>query len=316
MWREQMWFGTEDYATWIEPPLAGADSSPQAWSSDGVTLNGFGYAFNSVNSHKVYNYAWSGASTRQAAQQMRDFANGLYGTGKIYFIDPTIRELNVLPARWANPVMTADYEGPSLTPGLEVQRTIQASGAVNGLPASVATYDFAQYVTTVTDLNQYSVYVPIPEGYAIVVTAFGNSSTGNGATSPGVFVHTTSGSSLGTGVRAPLIDDIATKTASVSNAQDVVLTNQNGSNPGVRIRIGEMLGQDATGVLTIRGIQARLFPIDEATDMLLNGTQYEGFTTGMGHEGCRFVGKPTYITHNRVNGGQIEFATTLKETLF
>lgn len=136
-----MWFGTKDYATWIEPPLSGADSSPTGWATDGTLLNGGGYAFNSFNSHKVYNYAWSGASTQKDAQTMKSFADGTFGRGKIYFQEPNIYRTNVLPARWADPSITCDYEGPSLVPGVDPIRIAMTGTNQFQLPVFGAQYN-------------------------------------------------------------------------------------------------------------------------------------------------------------------------------
>ena len=95
--RENFWFGTENYMLWLPTPKTGADVSPQAWSTDGTTLNGGGYVFNSWDSHRQYIFEWSDTSAKQVAQLVHSFADGTYGRGLIYFIDPLIYDTNVLP---------------------------------------------------------------------------------------------------------------------------------------------------------------------------------------------------------------------------
>ena len=34
---------------------------------------------------------------------------------------------------------------------------------------------------------------------------------------------------------------------------------------------------------------------------------------GMGHSGCRFIGKPTYIANTGVNGGQVSYSASFRE---
>lgn len=306
-----MWFGTENYAEWITPPKSGADSSPQAWAADGHTLNGFGYAFNSVNSHKVYNYAWSASSSRQEAQRMKDYADGLYGTGKFYFVEPTIYDQNVLSPRWAAPVMTANFEGPSLVPG--VDGTLQQGVSTPyGLPVSAMTYTFANYVQPA--FNTVGTFVPIPEGFAAVITVFG--SGGSGGSDAGVYAAVQApGGGTGARTRVPLTaPSVGQRNSSYDTSQDKVVYNT-GPGSGARIWIGgATVNQSLTGAVTIRGIQVRLF---KAAELPLQETlPYTGWVGGMGNEGCRMVGKPTFITHSKINGGQIEYAATFKETVF
>lgn len=308
MTREQMWFGTEDYATWITPPKSGADSSPQLWSAEGTLLNGDGYVFSSVNSHKVYQYAWSASSSRQEAQRMKNFADGVYGTGKLFFIEPTIYDQNVLPAKWAAPTMTANYEGEALVPNVVSTVSTPSTAMVHNLPVSNMVYTFDNFQQGA--LADTGVFVPIPEGFAAVVTVFGAS--GDALEAPGVYCAPQfQGGGLGTPVR---VMETPVSSGEHSQSLDTSLdTVVEGF--GMRLWIGApVFEQSVTGTLSIRGIQVRLFPLEQLP--LEEQLPYQGWTGGMGHSGCRLVGKPTFITHNKINGGQIEYAATFKESLF
>lgn len=114
-----MWFGTKDYAQFIRTPQTGADVSPSAWGVSGTFLNGAGYALNSFNSHKEYQFSWGSSAAREAAQTMKSYFDGSFGRGKLHFVDPLTYSTNVLPARWADPSITANFEGPRLVPGVD-----------------------------------------------------------------------------------------------------------------------------------------------------------------------------------------------------
>lgn len=297
---EKMWFGTKDYMTWITPPLAGADSSPAAWGSEGTLLNGGGYAFNSFNSHKTYNYAWSGGSTRQEAQLMKSFADGAFGRGKIYFQEPNIYSTNVLHARLADPSITADYEGPDLVPNV-TPTTVATSGFVtNGLPVRSINYPTGSalpVLSSATVMAQDN-FIPVPDGKALLVQAFYAPTVT--ATGLGIYVVEASadGVAASTGVRL-------TPTTNAGAVSFQVFSK----NPGVigyYIFIGRSTGV-IVGNMQIAAIHAR---IADAGTTMIGENRWMG---GQGHNGVRFTGKPTYITRSGINGGQIEYAATFKE---
>ena len=148
-----MWFGTQDYATWIQTPQRGADVSAQGWNDSGSYLNGGAFAFNSYNSHKEFDFAWRTTSSRKDAQTMMSFYSGTFGRGKLYFIDPLTMETNVLPARWADPSITCGFEGESLVPGIDPLRVSQTDTARLQLPVTAAQYVLSGITGVETDFN-------------------------------------------------------------------------------------------------------------------------------------------------------------------
>lgn len=125
---------------WFKTPSSGADTSPVGWNSEGTTLNGDGYAFGSFGSHKVYQFDWGSSNAREVAQRMKSYADGTYGRGYIYFVDPTLYELNILPAAWADPSMGIDYEGNAAS-AVEA-RVLRSVIRLYGLEASGVTIPF------------------------------------------------------------------------------------------------------------------------------------------------------------------------------
>lgn len=241
--RCKMWFGTRESMRWIDVPLSGADSSPEAWGADGTTLNGMGWAANSRGSNKVYQYEWAQSSTRRDAQIMRSYFDGTFGRGLIYFIDPLAYDTNILPARWADPSITVGLEGPSLVYGV-TPTAAPASATTNDYPAFRTTFNLSGVAAGFRGPN-HALFVPIPEGYTLLLGA-AYTSTGTG----GVFASPAQVSGAGTAVKLTQLDPAGT---------DLVRDAFSGI-PGVWLWIGRTDTYAAT--VSIRGMTARLVRSD------------------------------------------------------
>lgn len=330
--RRTMWMEVDGgYRGWFLCPNSGADSSPEAWGADGTLLNGGGYALNSWGSHKVFQYSWPDSSSRQDAQFIKSLADGTYGRGLIHFIEPTLYDQNILPARVADPSMAVDDEGASLVYGYDPEGVPTSGWETNMLPLTSAYYNLFGAAAGYRGASD-SVYVPIPDGYTLYVGAF-YSETGSG----GIFARPVNlNGSEGTDVKLTL---------QANNASQIVTDGFSGVR-GIRLWLGKTASGAAT--VTATALIARLIRTDRITtpeqggidpDSLGYGLDaygqtgyggYEsyspaGFTAqylrlikgpwigGMGHSGCRFVGKPTFSSNTGVNGGQVGFAATFRE---
>lgn len=237
----QMWFGTPTRMGWIDVPVSGADSSPDSWGAAGTTANGLGYALNSWGSHKVYNYEWRSSSTRQMAQKIKSYADGTFGRGLIYFLDPLAYDTNLLPARWADPSVTANQDGHSLVYGVDVQSLVSVGGEENGYPVYNSTYNMTGVKPGFRGVEQ-SVFIPIPTGYTLVMGASYSSSG-----TSGVFVSPrTDTGATGTPVQLTPLDP---------DSKNVVEDRFFGVS-GVYLWVGRLT--DDPGAVSIRGMSARL----------------------------------------------------------
>lgn len=137
-----MYFGTRDRMQWVKCPASGMGRGSQRYSSDGVFTNGGGWSTSSLAGHLVYEMNWN--FLRQTEKEaIRDYYDGTYGSGLIYFLDPFAMSRNVLPAAWANPALALEggppmspvalYEQQNVTPPASYGRT---NLATNPLPAS------------------------------------------------------------------------------------------------------------------------------------------------------------------------------------
>lgn len=289
----QIWFGTTDYSTWIDAPLAGAESTAEAWGSSGTLLNGGGYSFNSLGSNKVFIYEWRDSSARRMAQTMKSFRDGTFGRGLLYWHSPNNYDTNLLPAQWADPSMSLGDELPSLVTGAVPDWTPTSNFQQNLLPVRTAVYNLNGIATG--HRNGDSVFIPIPEGYNLHLGAF-YSSTGSG----GVFYAPVSaGDILGTPVQLFPLSNTST---------NVVNTVVSSAFIGVRLYVGK--STTANSSVSVAAMTARLIPSTRAvTPSFLAGP----WIGGAGHSGARFEGTPTWVENSGVDGGQIGYAATFRE---
>jgi len=293
----QMWFGTTKRMMWIPVPLSGADTSSEAWNDGGVLLNGGGYEQHSWGSHKQYVYAWSDASSRQAAQLIKSYRDGAYGRGILYLVDPLTYDTNVLPARVAYPALACDDEGASMVYGLEPDRIDTSNWAANELPVDSAFYDLTSVTAGFRGVED-AVYIPIPPGFTLFLGAFYDFS-GSG----GIFVTPQDNAgSLG----AP----VALTAKAVSDTQ--VVTDTFSDIAGVWIWLGKSASGSAS--VTAHAMIARLL----RTEYIGGGYMYDRILSGpwiggQGNSGLRFMGVPTYIENSGVDDGQIGYAASFRE---
>lgn len=301
-----MWFGTQDYATWIQTPQRGADVSAKGWGESGSSLNGGAYAFNSYNTHKEFDFSWRSTSSRKEAQTMMSFYSGTFGRGKIYFLDPLTMKTNVLPARWADPSITCDFEGESLVPGIDPLRVSQTDTDRLQLPVTAAQYQFKNH--TQGDPGGVGVFIPIPPGHSAVLWAVSTSTTSDAKIRVG-------GVSRGGSV-TPLaaIPDSTPSDISLNSSGAVEVPATPGVI-GVQVWLGGVTpGVSVTGTLTVNAIGVEVIPSEEAPNYLTRPRNH--WYGGQGNEGVRFLQPPTYINNTGRDGGQIEFAATFTEVSF
>lgn len=317
--RKKMWLDVEGgWAGWIDTPNSGADASPTGWGTEATLLNGGGYAANSWGTHKRYTFEWSDASSRQAAQFMQSLRNGTYGKGLIHFIEPTLYDTNILPARVAAPHLSVEDGGRPLMRGADAVSVAFTPPEGSSLPHRAAQWSTAGAFPGYPG-SDYSTYIPIPEGYML---ALGAVTAGSGG---GVFVRYG-----GEDVEVPEVSASSPNVVAFSNR--LFLSNQRSA----RLWIGRKGWE--SGIFSVIAITARLIPRNRIFKTPQPGFGYgqqpygEGpyggseFTStwtnlirgpwvgGMGHSGVRFNGTPTLVHNTGVNGGQVGYAASFIET--
>jgi hypothetical protein len=173
----EIYFGNGSYQTWIPAPLSGMGASAVGWSSMNQYLNGRASVRRSMASHREFNASWNGPQTdtslSKSLQEIKDFAEGYYGTGPFYFVDPYAVTTNVLPPHWAVPALT-ENDWPELTSDL-MPEFISSAVTTNNFPKSAV-----RYVTTGAYSSTRKLTLIIPTGYKL---AFGWHGTAASATS-------------------------------------------------------------------------------------------------------------------------------------
>lgn len=304
-----MWFGTQDYATWIQTPQRGADVSAQGWNESGNFLNGGAFAFNSFNTHKEFDFSWRTTSSRKEAQTMMSFYSGTFGRGKLYFLDPLTMKTNVLPARWASPSITCDFEGESLVPGIDPLQVSQTNTDRLQLPVTSAQYQFVSHVQG--DPRDVGVFIPVPPGYAALV--WGVSGATGGASAPRVRVGNVSRG----GFVSPTVNPLPNATPSdlQYKLDGGAIYSMNPGDIGIQLWFGgQVTGAVVDGTLTVNALSVEIVPAESVVSY--SQSPREHWYGGQGNEGVRFLQPPTYINNTGRDGGQIEFAATFTEVSF
>lgn len=280
----RMWFGTEQKMVWIETPQTGADVSSLGMNAEETLLGGGGYARNSWDSHKVFQFSWGDSATLGMVSLLQAYRNGSYGRGFLYFHDPMHYATNLLPKRWADPSMAVNTEAEPLIPDVW-PTALPVVATSNNYPINAAVYSVPAGYSSQT--NDTELFIPIPDGMSLLLGAV---YSGSGS----VYVRTSGG-----------VADIPALAASDARVVNARIAGVPWARIGIR-------NTGATGSLAITGMTARL--ADGVPDLPLAGTVAMGpWFSGEGHSGCRFVGNPVVINYNGVDGGQVGLSATFKE---
>jgi hypothetical protein len=261
-----MYFGTKELMSYVRAPQIDYDASKVGWDG-GVAafLNGGAYVRRSTTSHKQYNFTWSNIS-RAEILLINDYADGVYGNGPFYFLDPFAMDTNLLPQYWATPRLV-NSDGPVLSgaPRNTVLPTSATMSNTLGYPTTGAIYTYNSTTWPNIALRP-SIYIPVPTGYTFWFGAHGVVSAAN--TTP-VSVQADGGSPV-----YPAILGVADPTRFNYSAQGNITT-------GVTVRLG-----DQAGTATLAGMMAQVLPdgVTPATG---------GFISGQGNSGVRFATNPS-----------------------
>lgn len=260
-----VYFGTREKMQWVKDPAVNMDSSKFGWSVQNNTLDGGTNVRHSWAAHKEYTLSWNLAD-RDKIRVIMDYADGIYGTGLIYWLNPFTMDKNVLPQYWASPFM-GSLDGPILD-GTYIRPTSVATPANNNdYPVNSAYYTVSGTPTT-------SLWIPIPPGWTAWVGVHGVSGTGG-------TVVVTPTTAVGTGTPTTLAMMSVTSTTRFSNSYAGNTYN------GISLALG------GSGTVTLSGMMIQILP-DGVTPV--DG----GFISGQGHSGCSFAGQPTLTEYNAV----------------
>lgn len=264
--RNKVYFGTKERMTWLRAPDANYDGSRMGWDGN-ITqyLNGGVNVRRSTLAHRTYNLSWNMMS-RDEIRAIMDYADGLYGDGAIYYLDPFAMDKNLLPQHWAVPALALDDPYILVGNGTIISAT-RGDTPTDGFPT--------RSVTLSGTGSGPGLYIPIPKGYTAYLGIYGNAAaTGPVAVSP----------DNGTTVFPPVLDTTAVP----------MFSNQwNGDNfSGITLNIGSST-QSPQG--TVRAMMLRIYPNNiDGND--LNVTY--AFASGQGNSGLRFTAQPSLTQYS------------------
>lgn len=288
-----MYIATRDKGGWVKCPSVTMPSSKVGFNGISRRLNGTAYARRSKAAHKEYELTWN-IMKRDEARPILDIADGLWGNGRVHFIDPIATDRNLLPQVWASPFQGI-YDGLKLN-GTSRPESVATPANTNDYPVESARY------TVTTGVTVPRVWVPIPPGYTAWVGAHGTDGTGGQ-----VSVRPTTGANT-FGATTALTLLPVTSTTRVNASFD------GSAYTGIELFLS------GSGTVTLSGLMVQIFPTgvvgytegddlpgddllldeDEIIDAseLVFAPPLGGFVSGQGNMGCRFETQPEYTPYS------------------
>jgi hypothetical protein len=159
----KVYFGNKDKQQWIKAPSSGMKAGSVGYVSETQLLNGGATLRRSQASHRKFSASWNGSLntdlTAENLHVIKDYADGIYGDGPFYWLDPFAVAENVLPPHWAAPMLT-QKDWSNLAPGFTTAFVGQAT--TNNYPVKYASYNIAGAYQSSNKLT-----IIIPQDYAL-----------------------------------------------------------------------------------------------------------------------------------------------------
>jgi hypothetical protein len=285
----KVYFGNKNKQTWIKSPLSGMKASSVGWQSETQLLSGRTSVKRSSASHRRFDASWLGSlntsDTELNLNTIKSFADGLYGDGPFYWIDPFATDQNLMPEHWAAP-MLAEKDWPQLS--YDLTPTFSSSSANNQFPIKYATY-----TTTGAYASTEKLVLIIPTGYKLMFGWHGP--TGGSTTGIRIAPYLRSTGAADTAVNPTMI-----------TAGGTVRTNT--SISGTTYSYVEIfLATTGAATVNITGMIAQIIP---TSSTVASG----GFIPGKGTTGLQFSSAPTMDYYSSaINDGQVGMSATWVE---
>lgn len=169
-----VWFGTHEKMQWIKAMLSELPANSVSYSEQNNYLNGGAGVVRSFGAHREFDMQWSGTAAEVGL--IKDYVQGLYGSGHIHMVLPHAMRSNVFSPNWAAPrlisLSTNDWPEIYDVPGIQVAT---ASNSYN-IPPFGMTYA----ITTPADTIPVKKFtIPIPPNKTLWLGWMG-SATGAG----------------------------------------------------------------------------------------------------------------------------------------
>jgi hypothetical protein len=257
------YMGTREKMFEVKSPAVNMPSSKIGFSSEINFLNGGADVRRSTAAAKRYTMTW-GLMSRDEARIVLDLADGIYGSGAIYWHDPFAADRNVLPQWWASPMQGA-IDGLPLNAD---RRGVEVETPANALDLPIKSIEYDVVLGTTR-----TVWVPIPQGYSAWVGAYGQDGTGGRLEATPTVNATVDG------------PNVALTFLDVTDNSRFTNVFSSNDYDGLKISLG------GSGTVTLTGIMVQV---------LKNGkVPAPGkFISGQGNSGCSFVSQPSYTPYS------------------
>jgi hypothetical protein len=289
----KVYFGNGTKQTWIPAPLTGLVASTAGYLVQNQLLNGRSIQKRSAGSHRTFEASWLGSMNAEAMEDslhtIKDFADGLYGQGPFYWLDPYAIDTNLLPPHWASP-MLSEQGWPTLATGPTITYVTTDANTRN-YPVKSALFTFGATAAFESDKK---ITIIIPEGYKLHFGWHGSVNSGSATVA----------------IRMYDRDDNTTTdvNAAVLGVTSAVRTNTqvNGNNfSKAEIFIKKPSG--ATSAIEIAGMIAQVLP---EADSVAQGN----FISGRGTSALDFSALPNFEYYSAaVNNGQVGLSASFLE---
>lgn len=288
----KIWFGNARNAKWIKAPLAGMNASAVGFAEEQQFSNGGQFVKASFGSARNFDMSWVG--DRADLQVIKDFKDGIYGGGLVYWEDPFAD--NILPPHWAAPMLTV-RDWPSLISSGNKPEPITHTTSPNGYP-----YQSAKYTVTNEAETSRALTILIPEEHALTL-GFVYERTGTAS------INVTEILYEGNDGMTYQLTELA---ADGSTRYSHTFSNEASAEIRVRaVRLFISRADNTSSTITIRGGVAKLWCAGHGHSDINTSAPW---SSGEGFSGCVMSTAPT-MTYNGVIDGRrlINMSATLKE---
>lgn len=284
----KVYFGNKQNQVWINAPQSGLEAGSQGFSAEQQLANGRSYVKRSRASHRRFSPSWIGSmndsTLENSLQTVKDFADGIYGDGPFYWVDPYAQTSNMLPPHWAAPALT-EKDWPAIW---DFDPTDFSATDANNLsyPAKGVHYDISD---TDAAASTRKLTIIVPEGYTLHFGWHGEVTTG------------TAGIKIDRYLRSTGLVESATPAA-------LSVTSSNRTNlaiSGSKYSFVEIYIYKASGAVDF-SIAGMIAQIRKDGEVMESGP----FLSGRGTTGIEFGGQVSIEYYSAaINNGQIGMST-------
>jgi hypothetical protein len=290
----KVYFGNANFQTFIEAPLSGLKASSSGYSATTNLLNGRSFVKRSNGASRAFSASWVGPMNStvlaDSLNTIKDFADGFYGAGSVYWLDPYAMNQNLMPVHWGSPSM-AEQGWPAISG--TITPTFNSLSPANGFPSKLANYSLpANHV----DTRRLTIIIPSTHTLHIGWHASAAGITASSAAGIRMSGYNISGSPQSAVNPVSLLTGGTTRTNQTFNGATTS-----------RVEIYLANGSASSSSVLISAIIAQVLP---------TGTSVAtgGFISGRGTTALQFS-SPVEIEYYsaNINNGQIGLSTTLTE---